>query len=81
MTMHDRAWNDNPELLRTVFERLDVHSTGFIERDDLRLLMGHGISDEALEAAIAEVDIAGNGKISFDEFTAVMVSKGADTVC
>ena len=43
--------------------------------------MGHGISDEALEAAIAEVDIAGNGKISFDEFTAVMVSKGADTVC
>ena len=65
------------EHLRDVFDLFDVDGSGYIDRDDMRLLMkrlAQDLTDGEITSIMEEVDTDGDGKISFEEFAAVCSS-------
>ena len=54
------------------FNRLDVDHTGKITRDNLKELLGEGVTEEALDRMIGEADFHNDGMIDLDEFKRVM---------
>lgn len=60
--------------LREAFDRLDVDSSGYITRENLRDVLGKDYSDEVAEKYIREVDIDEDGQIGFDEFLKIFRS-------
>mmetsp|Transcript_6081 Transcript_6081/g.13579 ORF Transcript_6081/g.13579 Transcript_6081/m.13579 type:complete len:279 (+) Transcript_6081:484-1320(+) len=50
------------------FDQLDSDDTGFISRENLKSLLGVDASDENLGHLISELDSAGDGVISYEEF-------------
>lgn len=65
------------EHLRDVFDLFDVDGSGYIDRDDMRLLMkrlAQDLTDDEITSIMEEVDTDGDGKISFEEFAAVCSS-------
>jgi len=65
------------EHLRDVFDLFDVDGSGYIDRDDMRLLMkrlAQDLTDDEITSIMEEVDTDGDGKISFEEFAALCSS-------
>lgn len=60
-------------LRRQVFNMLDIDGTGVLQRDQVRRLVqeidGTELSDEDLDAAMADMDDDGNGTVDFEEFS------------
>jgi calcium-dependent protein kinase len=54
--------------IRAAFSRLDVDSSGFITRDNLRAVMGDDWSPAVEDAFFREADKDGDGVVSADEF-------------
>ena len=64
--------------LRKLFDALDTDGSGFITKADLRSLIdqagfGDEVTDDDIEALIAQLDDKGDGKVSFDEFMGIFV--------
>lgn len=62
--------------IRDAFQRMDVDGTGFITRQNLKVLLGDEWTPEKVEAMMAEVDAKGDGRIDFDEFLGVVAQEG-----
>ncbi|KAH7935963.1 calmodulin-A [Rhipicephalus sanguineus] len=66
------------EEIRVIFQFIDRHGNGFLTSDELRLFFAafdkEGLTDEEIEEFIREADTDGDGKISYDEFVALMTS-------
>lgn len=61
------------EDLRLQFEKMDIDSTGFIEKSELKKVLSdtnHKMSSSEIDRIIDEVDYFGNHKISYTEFLA-----------
>jgi Ca2+-binding EF-hand superfamily protein len=56
------------ERLADAFDRIDSDDSGAISRENLKELLGAEYSDEKIDAFLDEVDIDGDGSISFEEF-------------
>ncbi|KAH3743015.1 hypothetical protein Pelo_15584 [Pelomyxa schiedti] len=67
---------DNPEELRAAFrEVFDKNGDGEIDMEELRRVLptlGETLTDDQIVQMIKEVDVDGDGKISFDEFVQIM---------
>ncbi|CAK9881945.1 unnamed protein product [Sphagnum jensenii] len=71
---------DNDDHLHKAFAQFDANGSGYIEMDELRAAIGdHLVSDEmsVINAILEEVDTDRDGRISFDEFAAMM-RRGTD---
>ena len=73
--MQDNA-ADNEDELRKAFDIFDADNSGYIDRDELKLVMtqllGTNLSEEELANMMAEADTDNDGQISFEEFKAMM---------
>jgi len=60
--------------LRQAFEMFDKDGSGQISREEVKVVLGTGKfgSDKAWDDIIKEVDVNGDGEISFDEFKVMM---------
>ena len=56
------------ERLADAFDRMDSDDSGAISRENVKELLGGEYSDEKIDAFLDEVDIDGDGSISFEEF-------------
>ncbi|KAH7939852.1 hypothetical protein HPB52_018160 [Rhipicephalus sanguineus] len=81
MTQRDLTPDDIPptaEEIRLVFQLIDRHGNGFLTLDELRRFFAafdeEGLTDEEIEEFTREADTDGDGKISYDEFVALMTS-------
>ncbi|XP_062990654.1 parvalbumin alpha-like [Elgaria multicarinata webbii] len=66
------------EVVRRVFQFLDINGTGFIEEDELRFLIrgfypeGRVLTAKETKAMMAAADKDGDGKLGIDEFVTMM---------
>lgn len=64
----------NKERLEATFKIFDKDGSGSISADEIKSILGSGISDKkVLEAIIKEVDTNGDGEISLNEFKDMMI--------
>lgn len=56
------------ERLASAFERFDSDDTGFISRENLRIILGSDYTKEKVDKIMLEADENGDGVISFQEF-------------
>jgi calmodulin len=68
----------DPEIaLRAAFDVFDADGSGYIDREEVRLLMkkfAQTLTDEEIDAIMSEGDADGDGEISFEEFKELMFS-------
>ena len=65
--------DENEQKLREVFDIFDADGSGGIDRDEMRQLMkklAQTLTEEEITAIMEEVDVDGDGEISFEEFKA-----------
>lgn len=76
--MQSRVGAGGPDQdLRNAFFEFDKSKTGFITKEDLKKTMMEfdtALTDEECNAMFREVDLDGDGKITFREFRELMVS-------
>lgn len=62
------------ERLETAFKMFDKDNNGFIDASEIRAVLGKGknLDDQVWEELIMEVDINGDGEVSFKEFKKMM---------
>ncbi|CAM9788263.1 unnamed protein product, partial [Ascophyllum nodosum] len=60
------------ENLKEAFERLDVDSTGFISRDNLRAVLGKTYDNALIDKMLEEGDASASGSIDWNDFLAMM---------
>jgi len=76
LLMKSRIGERDPEKeLRDAFAVFDTDNSGAIDRKELKRLMkklGQNLSEAELDAMMDEVDINGDGEISFEEFKELM---------
>eukprot|EP00002_Diphylleia_rotans_P039701 TRINITY_DN9271_c0_g1_i1.p1 TRINITY_DN9271_c0_g1~~TRINITY_DN9271_c0_g1_i1.p1 ORF type:complete len:178 (+),score=50.70 TRINITY_DN9271_c0_g1_i1:69-602(+) len=78
---------DKMKKIRFAFDVYDDKGDGFIDQDELslvlRLMVRNNLSEEQIkkivETTIAEADLDHDGKISFDEFTKVVEASGMES--
>ncbi|KAG8703834.1 calmodulin-like 3 [Ceratobasidium sp. 395] len=64
--------------LGKVFAEFDLDRSGLIERGEMKAVLaklGDKLSDEEIQLIIREVDMDGDGKVNFAEFTRMMQGK------
>lgn len=76
--MQSRVGEGGPdEHLRKAFDQFDKKNSGYIDKEDCRKTMiefDNALTEEELTAIFAEVDLDGDGRITFREFQVLMVS-------
>lgn len=73
----ERNERDPEEQLRDAFNIFDADGSGFIDRNEVRVLMkklAQDLTDEEIDSIMDEADMDGDGEISFEEFKAIMFS-------
>merc|ERR1712217_676905 len=55
-------------LIREAFRRFDADGSGFIDRNDLKHLVGDSFEGASLETLIKAADTDSDGKVSYDEW-------------
>jgi calmodulin len=68
---------DAEQNLRDVFDIFDADGSGFIDRKEMGSLMkklAQSLSEEEITAVMEEVDIDGDGEVSFEEFKNLMIN-------
>jgi calmodulin len=70
-----KAWfkekTEGEALLQQLFESADDDGSGLLEREEVRKVMlelGYDLSQDELDAAMAEMDADGSGGVDYDEF-------------
>jgi len=69
--------NNAEDEIREAFKVFDNDGNGFINRQELRVVMmnlGEKLTDEEIECLIDDVDIDGDGQINYEEFYIMMTS-------
>ncbi|CAB9508346.1 MAP kinase-activated protein kinase 2 (Fragment) [Seminavis robusta] len=61
--------------LAEAFDRLDCDDSGYITADDLREILGDGLSREEIDAIIAEADLTKDKTVSYSEYLALWEGK------
>ncbi|KAF4356708.1 hypothetical protein CsatB_016383 [Cannabis sativa] len=77
ISVHLRKMGSDDEHLHKAFEFFDKNQTGFIEIDELRHCLADDVeenNEEVVEAIMQDVDTDKDGKISYEEFAAMMKS-------
>ena len=76
----DTANITSEKKLRAAFNSFDISNTGFITADDIKIIFSSTgssadkvLSTKAAKAMISKADVRGNGKISYNEFRAMML--------
>jgi Ca2+-binding EF-hand superfamily protein len=67
---------DAEQNLRDVFDIFDADKSGFIDRKEMGSLMkklAQSLSEDEITAIMEEVDIDGDGEVSFEEFKNLMI--------
>lgn len=80
LTMMSRKMNDkeSEEEIIQAFQMFDKDNNGYISAAELRHVMstlGEKITESDVEEMIREADIDGDGKVNYQEFVKMMVSK------
>jgi Ca2+-binding EF-hand superfamily protein len=73
----DERNQDPEEDLREAFNMFDADGSGFIDRNEVRMLMkklAQTLTDDEIDAIMEIVDVDGDGEISFEEFKNMMLS-------
>ena len=63
--------------LRQAFRIFDKNKDGYIEAKELKYVtttLGQVLSNEEIEAFMAEADLDGNGKLDYNEFVKMMTT-------
>jgi calmodulin len=69
--------DDAEQNLRDVFDIFDADGSGLIDRHEMASLMkklAQGLSEEEITAIMEEVDVDGDGEVSYEEFKNLMCS-------
>ena len=64
--------------LRQAFRIFDKNKDGYIEAKELKYVtttLGQVLSNEEIEAFMAEADLDGNGKLDYNEFVKMMTTE------
>ena len=67
--------------LWSLFKYFDVNETNYITRGDIQeafAKLGRHLESEKIDEMISEICLHHNGKITFDEFTAMMSNEGVE---
>lgn len=76
------AAGEDEAKLREAFRVLDSDGSGAISREELKVILqsfaaaGEPIEEEQIDELINEADLDGDGQVSYDEFTKVMMRDG-----
>ena len=73
----DERHQDPEEDLREAFNMFDADGSGFIDREEVRILMkklAQTLTDDEIDAIMDAADSDGDGEISFEEFKHMMLS-------
>ena len=76
--MADISAEEREEVIRTAFRECDRDGNGFISAAKLRRVMtnlGEKLTDEELDELIREADVNGDGRIGYEGFKKMMMSK------
>lgn len=69
----------NADDLKYYFNKFDANGDGFITSDELGLVMktfgGRTYSKKEIDAMVGEADVDADGKVSYQEFTQMVVAK------
>jgi len=65
-------------LLKATFRRFDADSSGYITADNLRTVLGEGVSDADVNLIVAQLDTSKDGLISYEEFIAYLKNSPED---
>lgn len=61
--------------LRVVFNSFDTDGSGFLDKNELKNAFSNfkgGLTDAEVDALMADADANGDGKVSFEEFAALV---------
>ena len=61
--------------MHVVFNSFDTDGNGFLDKNELKNAFKDfkgGLTDAEIDALIAEADVNGDGKVSFEEFVALV---------
>lgn len=67
------------DVLRNVFNTFDTDGNGVLDKSELKAAFKDfrgGLSDEAIDAIIADADTNNDGVVSFEEFVALVKKLG-----
>ncbi|XP_045169495.1 calmodulin-A-like [Mercenaria mercenaria] len=67
--------SDNAGVNKETFDVFDIEKTGYITAKELKNVMsnlGEDLGDDVIEEMISKVDTDGDGKIGFEEFSAML---------
>lgn len=79
--IYNGAGEYNLEALQSIFDEFDIDHNGFITRSELELSfakLGYSHTKEDIDEIMKKHDLNVDGKISFDEFVAMMDSQNAN---
>jgi len=81
LNMMSEKFSDNnaEDEIREAFKVFDNDGNGFINRQELRVVMqnlGEKLTEDEIECLIDDVDIDGDGQINYEEFYIMMTSAG-----
>ncbi|XP_074661694.1 uncharacterized protein LOC141914310 [Tubulanus polymorphus] len=71
-------WENHAKDLRKAFSEFDKNNDGFIDKHELKTIMGQigeKLTDEDVEEMIKEADVDSDGRVNYDEFVKMMTSK------
>mgnify|MGYP001302056305 CR=1 FL=1 len=77
--MNESEMNSN-DFLQAAFKMFDKDESGSIGTDNIKQMLGFGenaIKPEVLDQIMKQVDINGDGEISYEEFVTLMKSSGS----
>jgi len=59
------------DLIHKVFDKFDIHHHGYINKEDLKEILGEG-QEVSIDRIMDEIDIDHDGKVSFEDFLVLM---------
>lgn len=72
---------DNPDTIRSAFQKFDPEATGFVKEDELRHQLtrfGQKLTEDELDSALAEARLDTKGRFNIDSYVRLITGSSKD---